>query len=156
EMVALDTDPSVMVIANADEPVFYSENTYWLFRDDHWYRSSSHRSGWVRVDQPPEHLRRIDRPSAYVHFRRDTNAPRATYNERDRRAEPARPEPREPARTQPRDPSEAPIPDQLQRPTEPRPDAPRGHTREPNPQGPTQPYANPRPPQQVPPPAPGE
>jgi hypothetical protein len=129
ELVAMDTDPSVLVVANADEPVFYIDNSYWLFRDNLWYRSGSHRGGWARVDQPPEHVRRIERPAAYVHFRHNANAPRTTSNERDRAVAPVRPELREP---------------------EPRRDQP-GPTREPNPQSPEQPYANPRPPQQVPP-----
>jgi hypothetical protein len=131
ELVAMDTDPGVMVVANADEPVFYSDNSYWLYRDSHWYRSSSHRGGWARIDQAPEHLRRIDRPEAYVHFRHNPNAPRTTYNDRDRSVAPARPEVRDP---------------------EPRSErTPPGPAHEPNPQGPDRPYPNPLPPQQVPP-----
>jgi hypothetical protein len=130
ELVAMDTDASVMVVANADEPVFYSDSSYWLFRDNLWYRSGSYRGGWARVDQPPEHVRRIERPAAYVHFRHNANAPRTTSNERDRAVAPARPDLREPARREP---------------------TPPGPAREPNSQGPEQPYANPRPPQQVPP-----
>jgi hypothetical protein len=155
-----------MVVANSDEPVFYSENTYWLYRDRAWYRSSSHRSGWSRVDQPPEHVRRIARPEAFVHYRRDA-ATRTTYNEHQPpRPAPARaaPERRPPAPPSPDDapleqppvvPSANPVergplsprqPDQLR----PEPVAPAPGT-EPNPQGPKQPYANPLPPQQVPP-----
>jgi hypothetical protein len=83
ELVAMDADPSVMVVANADEPLFYSENTYWLYRDNHWYRSSSHRGGWARADSPPEHIRRIERPQTYVHFRRSAEPPRTTFNQRE-------------------------------------------------------------------------
>jgi hypothetical protein len=102
EYVTLDTDPSVMVVANADEPVFYSENMYWLYRGEHWYRSSSHRSGWSRVDTPPDHVRRIQRPYAYVHVR--PSAARTTYNQREQRLDDravnpgVRPGDREPAR----------------------------------------------------------
>jgi hypothetical protein len=96
EMVAMDTDPSVMVVANSDEPVFYSEHSYWLFRNQRWYRSSSYRGGWAQVDQPAEHVRRIERPIAYVHYRHTANPPRTTYNER------TQPVPqRTPERTQP-------------------------------------------------------
>lgn len=115
ELVAIESDPSVMVVANADEPVFYSENTYWLYRDHGWYRSRSHRGGWARIEHPPEHVRRIERPTAYVHYRREAHPPRTTYN----RVEPSR-------------------------------DA-RIQMNEPSPQRPQQPYANPLPPQQVPP-----
>jgi hypothetical protein len=131
ELVTMDSDPSVMIVANADEPVFYSDNSYWLFRDRQWYRSSTHRGGWARVEQPPEHVRRIERPETYVHFRHARETPRTTANEHERPVAPARPEIREP---------------------EPRRDqTPPGPTREPNPEGPVRPYANPLPPQQVPP-----
>ena len=142
ELVALDSDPSVMVVANSDEPVFFSENVYWLYRDNHWYRSHSHRSGWARVDTPPDHLRRIERPVAYVHFRGE--AQRTTANEPSRAVEPARP----PVRAQPG----SPMPAEDVAPTrDARPDAPAVPHHEPNPQGPSQPYANPLPPHQVPP-----
>ena len=124
ELVAIEADPSVQVVANADEPIFYTENTYYLYRKDHWYRSSSHRGDWKRIDDPPEHIRRIDQPLVYVHYRRDPNAPRTTFNQRDQ-----------------------PQPDIRNQPDR----APETPPREPNPQGPTQPYANPQPPQQVPP-----
>jgi hypothetical protein len=126
EMVALETDPSVMVVANADEPIFYTENTYYLYRNDHWYRSPSHRGDWKRVDSPPDHVRRIEQPRTYVHYRHNpgANPPRTTFNQRDQ--------------------VPTPRPDQDQ-------DHPATAPREPNPQTPAQPYANPLPPQQVPP-----
>lgn len=134
ELVTLDIDPSVMVVANADEPIFYFENTYWLYRDNHWFRSSSHRKGWSRIDTPPVKITRIDRPLAYVHFRPSANA-RTTLNQRDQGV-PQRPENLDQVepiqRTQPIDQPAPPM-------------------REPNPQGPNVPMANPPPPQQVPP-----
>jgi hypothetical protein len=133
ELVAMDTDPDVMVVSNADEPVFYSDKSYWLYRDQRWYRSDSYRGGWAREDRPPEHVRRIERPEVYVHFRHGSNPPRTTSNEGDRGGDRSmaapRPELREPRREQ----------------------TPPGPVREPNPEGPTRPYPNPLPPQQVPP-----
>jgi len=126
ELVAIENDPSVMVVANADEPIFYTENTYYLYRNDHWYRSSSHRGSWKRIDSPPEHVSRIEQPRTYVHYRHNPNAPRTTFNQRDQAA---------------------PQPDNRDQPDR-RPEA---QPREPNPQTPAQPYANPLPPQQVPP-----
>jgi hypothetical protein len=81
ELVAIDIDPSVMVVANADEPIFYTENTYYLYRNDRWYRSASHRTGWKRLDTAPERLSRIEQPRTYVHYRptKDTT----TFNQRD-------------------------------------------------------------------------
>ncbi|HET7501487.1 MAG TPA: hypothetical protein VFK02_10805 [Kofleriaceae bacterium] len=139
EMVALETDPGVMVVANADEPVFYVDNTYWLYRDHRWYSSHSHRGGWARIDQPPEHVRRIQRPEVYVHYRHSATTPRTTLNERRDMVPTPRAEPRDMREPDIRDPRD-------QR----RDQGPR----EPNPQGPTQPYPNPLPPQQVPPSSP--
>lgn len=136
ELVAIESDPDVMVVANADEPVFYVDSTYWLYRDNHWYRSRSHRGGWARIDQPPEHVRRIQRPEVYVHYRHSVSSPRTTYNERRDMVPTPRAEPRnlrEPDMRDPRDQRRDQGP------------------REPNPQGPAQPYPNPLPPQQVPP-----
>jgi hypothetical protein len=162
ELVAMDNDPSVMVVANADEPTFYADNSYWLYRDNQWYRSSSHRSGWARVDAPPDHVRRIDRPTAYVHFRHNAGAPRTTYNQRAPVA-PVERDPRDRDQRDPRDQqAQQPQPDvevrdhrqpppapQLQ----PRRDAPAPMTpaHEPNPQGPGEPRPNPMPPHQAPP-----
>jgi len=98
ELVEMDSDPSVLVVANSDEPVFYSESSYWLFRDRQWYRSSSNRGGWSHVDQPPEHVRRIERPTAYVHYRHTASAPRTTLNQRPEPGPPRSPEPGRPDR----------------------------------------------------------
>jgi hypothetical protein len=68
-LVTLASDPTVRVVSNADEPIFFSDSTFWLYRHDTWWRSSSHRTGWVRADSPPEHVTRISQPSQYVHYR---------------------------------------------------------------------------------------
>lgn len=119
ELVTMESDPSVMIVANADEPVFYSENTYYLYRDQRWFRSSSHRGGWARVETPPEHIRRIERPTAYVHVRRDV--PQTTMNTRTQ-PEPRAPENRAPStepdreRVEPVAPPAAPPPAAAPRP----------------------------------------
>lgn len=142
ELVTMDSDASVMVVANADEPLFYSENTYWLYRDQRWYRSAHPRGGWKRVATPPsEHIRRIERPEAYVHYRGATAA-QMTQNEPGRAV----------ARTPVREDASAPMPaEQVAPRRSERPDAPAAPVQEPNPQGPSQPYGNPLPPHQVPP-----
>jgi hypothetical protein len=139
ELVTLDTDASVQVVANADEPIFFSENTYYLYRDDHWYRSRSHRTGWKRIDSPPDHISRIERPMAYIHFRHGGDAQRTTLNQTGQAPQP--PENAEPVQPlqQPAQPAQ-PLPPPSNQPPTP-----------PNPQGPNQPYANPPPPQQLPP-----
>jgi hypothetical protein len=60
--------PHVQVIADLDEPIFYSGNYYWRNEGGDWYRSASHTHGWTRVQVAPVEIRTIARPSAYVHF----------------------------------------------------------------------------------------
>jgi hypothetical protein len=60
--------PGVQVIADLDEPIFYSGNYYWRNQGGFWYRSTSHTRGWARVEVAPVEIRTIERPSAYVHY----------------------------------------------------------------------------------------
>ena len=60
--------PGVQVIADYDEPIFYSDGYYWRSYNGGWYRSSYYTGGWVYA-QPPVAVLRIDRPHAYVHYR---------------------------------------------------------------------------------------
>src|SRR3954447_9016652 len=64
----VEVEPGVQVIADYDEPVFYSDNMYWRYEGGIWYRSSYHNRGWARVEAPPERVRHIERPEAYVHY----------------------------------------------------------------------------------------
>ncbi len=59
----------VYVIEDYDEPVFYSDNYYWRYSGNVWYRSSYHTGGWVRWSNVPNRVYRIDRPHTYVHYR---------------------------------------------------------------------------------------
>lgn len=138
QLVAMDDNPEVSVVANADEPMFFTDSTFWLYRDNTWWRSSSHRTGWTRADAPPEKVTRIGQPARYVHYRHGESGPRTGLNERE--ASP-RPEPRRDVDNRP------PQPDQLQAP----PGPPMVPNREPNGEGPVPPRPNPLPPNQVPP-----
>lgn len=64
--------PGVQVVADADEPLFYSDGMYWLYRDNHWYRSDSYRGGFARVEYSylPQRIRVIEQPQTYVQYRR--------------------------------------------------------------------------------------
>jgi hypothetical protein len=68
----IQIDPGVMVVADADEPLFYAEGHYWLYRDGYWLRSNDYRRGFVRVELSyvPQRIRVIDRPQTYVQYRR--------------------------------------------------------------------------------------
>jgi hypothetical protein len=67
--------PGVQVIADYNEPIFYSDGAYWRYYGGVWYRSSYYTGGWVYA-RPPAAVLRIDRPTAYVHYRPHGWAPR--------------------------------------------------------------------------------
>ncbi len=66
--------PGVQVIADYNEPVFYSENYYWRYDGGVWFRSNDYRRNWIRVQTVPVAVRRIDRPTAYIHYRGNARA----------------------------------------------------------------------------------
>ena len=141
QLVAIDDTPDVSVVANADEPIFFTDSTFWLYRDNTWWRSSSHRTGWTRADAPPEKVTRIAQPSRYVHYRHNEAGSRTGFNERD-----AQPRPDVRPDVQPDD-NRAPRPDAIQAPSAPT----TGPNRMPNAEDPQPPRSNPLPPNQVPP-----
>ena len=130
ELVTVDGYEDVDVVADADEPVFYSDDYYWLYRGDRWYRSRSYDRDFVYVREPAPRVRRIHQPTAYIRYR-------SRHQEARNVPRPA-PAPRDPWRDQ-YDRSDVPSttlpPQQQQRPYEPV-----------RPQQPATPY--PRPPQQ--------
>jgi hypothetical protein len=79
-MVYIDSD--VRVVADYDEPIFYTNNFYWRQTNGVWYRSSRHSGGWA-VYAAPTAILRIERPTAYVRYkspsvretRKDNNRP---------------------------------------------------------------------------------
>jgi hypothetical protein len=136
----IEISPGVMVIADADEPLFYSRGHYWLHRDGYWFRSADYRGGFARVQYTyvPDEIRVIDRPQAYVHYRsnlgRHHHARTPQVQRRSQPApQPAQPQQAAPSATQPGVPSQAPIYDH------PRPHA----TDRPPGTHPTQPGVNP-------------
>jgi len=61
-------EPDVQVVADYDQPVFYSESYYWRYDNGVWYRSNNHLRGWVRFEAVPARIRRIERPTAYIRY----------------------------------------------------------------------------------------
>ncbi|MEO7094831.1 MAG: hypothetical protein ABI175_16350 [Polyangiales bacterium] len=90
DLVYIDSD--VQVIADYDEPIFYSGNYYWRYDGGAWYRSTYHTRGWVRYDNAPVAIRRIDRPTAYIHYHANASAS-ARPEVRDHRDSPPPPPP---------------------------------------------------------------
>ncbi len=64
--------PGVQVVADADEPLFYADGYYWLYRRGAWLRSDSYRGGFARVDisYVPARVRTIEQPQVYAQYRR--------------------------------------------------------------------------------------
>jgi hypothetical protein len=60
--------PGVQVIADYNEPIFFSDSLYWRFDGVRWYRSSHYIGGWVYATPPPA-VGRIERPHDFVHYR---------------------------------------------------------------------------------------
>ncbi len=89
EPTLVAVQPGVWVIADYNEPVFYSDNYYWAYRGGYWYRSSIYTGGWVRVHAVPHRIRGIRHPHSYAHYHvppraQTRRAPRAGV--RDHRA----------------------------------------------------------------------
>jgi hypothetical protein len=60
--------PGVQVIADYDEPVFYSDGFYWRETGGVWYRSSYHTGGWA-YSAPPRAVISIQNRHSYRHYR---------------------------------------------------------------------------------------
>ena len=90
----VEVEPGVQVIADADEPIFYSDGYYWEYRDGFWLRSNYYNNGFARVDinYVPVHVRTINNPRAYVHYRRHEGRGYARPAPYVRRSEPIRAE----------------------------------------------------------------
>jgi len=72
----VEVSPGVQVVADYDEPVFYTDGFYWRFYNNGWYRSNYYASGWSYYDRPPVAVLSIDRPYAYSHYRPSGYVPR--------------------------------------------------------------------------------
>ncbi len=67
--------PGVQVVADYDEPVFFSDGLYWRFSGGYWYSSHEYNRGWVS-GRPPGAVMRIQHPQTYAHYRPAGWAPR--------------------------------------------------------------------------------
>ena len=50
EPTLVEVDSGVWVVRDYDQPVYFVDDDYWVFRDGIWYRSHSYEGGWARVD----------------------------------------------------------------------------------------------------------
>jgi len=96
-------EPDIQVVADYDEPVFYTDSYYWRYDNGVWYRSNNHLRGWVRFEAIPPRLRRIERPTAYIRYRGEARVQPAAPVVRDHRDHEPAPPPPVPATPPPRD-----------------------------------------------------
>src|SRR5262245_39141904 len=50
EPTLVEVESGIWVVRDYDYPVYFVDNTYWVFKDGIWYRSSSYEGGWARVE----------------------------------------------------------------------------------------------------------
>jgi hypothetical protein len=81
-------NPDVKVVADADEPLFFSRGAYWLFHDGRWYRSDRIGNSWIQIATPPVPVVQIDQPYAYTRFQRDRAAQTAVADEQQQEQQP--------------------------------------------------------------------
>ncbi len=67
--------PGVQVVADYNEPVFFSDGLYWRYSGGYWYRSPYYNRGWVSA-RPPVAVLSINHPQGYAHYRPAGWAPR--------------------------------------------------------------------------------
>jgi hypothetical protein len=79
----VEVEPGVQVVADYDQPVFFSEGAYWRYEGGVWYQSRYHDRAWVRVEAPPVAVRHVEHPEVYVHYRGRAEARDARREERD-------------------------------------------------------------------------
>jgi hypothetical protein len=91
----VEVQPGVYAVADTDEQVFYNDGYYWLYRDGVWLRSPRYSGGYVAVDvfHVPQRIRVIERPHAYVHYRRSHRGPIVIRDHRHYRFRLAAPQP---------------------------------------------------------------
>jgi hypothetical protein len=86
--------PGVQVIADYDEPVFYTDGYYWRYdTNGTWYRSNTWTGGWVYASAPRP-LLSIQQPRTYIRYRpsgyvshRPARVLRDRYRHDDRRSD---------------------------------------------------------------------
>jgi hypothetical protein len=72
-LVAIDS--GVWVVRDADRPVYYVEDNYWVVRDGTWYRSRSYEGGWVMIEASVVPSVIVTRNhTTYVHYKGEATA----------------------------------------------------------------------------------
>jgi hypothetical protein len=65
----VEVSPGVQVIADYDEPIFFSDGLYWRSTGGVWYSSRVYNGGWAVNYNAPYAVRGISNPGVYAHYR---------------------------------------------------------------------------------------
>lgn len=65
----VEVSPGVEVLADYGEPIFFSDDYYWVQRGGLWFQSTWYGGGWVRAGHVPGGVIGIPHPEMYVHYR---------------------------------------------------------------------------------------
>lgn len=78
----VEVSPGVQVIADYDEPIFFSDGLYWRSYGGVWYSSRVYNGGWAVNYNAPYAVRGISNPGMYAHYRGGTTVygGRPAYN----------------------------------------------------------------------------
>jgi hypothetical protein len=79
--------PGVQVVPEVQEEVFFHDGWYWVRRDDYWYRSRSHRGGWMLVPsrRVPPRLVALPPPGHYRYWKAEKEHEKAERKAEKRR-----------------------------------------------------------------------
>lgn len=91
--------PGVQVVPEVEHEVFFADGWYWVRQDNGWYRSRSHRGGWVLVGPRavPARLSGLP-PGKYRHWKAAKEEHKERRKERREEAREDRKEAREHAK----------------------------------------------------------
>lgn len=65
----VEVSPGVYAIEGYDQPLFYANNSYWLYSNGGWYASPRYDGGWRFEARPPRMILGIHQPYAWAHRR---------------------------------------------------------------------------------------
>jgi hypothetical protein len=71
----VEVDSNVWVVRDSDQPTYYVDDYYWVYREGVWYRSRAYDGGWIVVEVSIVPASIVTRRHAmYVHYHGDATA----------------------------------------------------------------------------------
>jgi len=69
-------EPDIKVVADAEEPMFFANSSYYLFHDGAWHKSAGVNGPWQLDRKPPGAVLRMTQPYAYTRFKASSTSDR--------------------------------------------------------------------------------